>query len=1026
MTSVNYCSLAIAKTKSPAINRSFAIKRNCKRYWIAAMFLLSGFNLLAQNAIVGTGFAPGWGGACGTNTQFQYFTAGAGNSYIRTTVANGTGNQYFRLGVDWGGQLRQHTLTLNTDVKVLPGVEYTLNNTCTTNGSMFIDVASTSHNYVFKTFNATATPQYRMVYFKVEGTVRSITNVSVPPSVLAGNPATITATLDGALSAGQGVYLRYSLDAFATSTVIAMTGAGTSYTADIPGFAQGAGVKYYCFTSGNGLGGTINHSLADFYTINANTNGGLNYGYTVAANPGIATIASGNWDEGSTWEGGVVPSGNFAKAIIRHPVNFNVNVTLKDLDVEPAGSLNNTNRSLTIANGGTIRNKGNLNLGQGVLLFKGSGSILDSLGLAYAELEGGPVSLGGSSISGWLKIGTNGSTVGSVDPLKPPVYLTNSDLRISTGTTTTVGAEWTPTLHPYNLWVENGTTYIVCNTLPTATYLLKGGAIVSDNSKLFVDPLCFGNSVQPPGPVTSINFLTISGDLNIESGCSVKIQRGDVGSLVQGTRFQTLVKGNFNSEGELTLSGDIGDDFYLEGNWNNYGTFDPGANSSGGGNPVTAGDGRAVILSGTSEQQLNYGSIFHYLTINNPAGVILKEDLCEVTRALTFISGKLNLNNRTLQIGTDYSSYILGRIYGANETNYAYGGTLSRYVSNKNQPTGDNEQVSPNLGNPYLFPLGTASNYRPFTVTYNVYPEEPGMLAVRHYAATGIITGPQPNLTDGDGTQITLYYANAYWDAGFTSDGGSTNHGTFSVSYTCTDCQVGHIKPEKIRALRRPNAGGAWSLPGTMIATSGNNTSPTVGRSGLTGFSHYALGYNAEVLPLNLHSFAGERIVAGNRLTWVSSREENFSHYELEKSPDSRTYTRIALINGRGGNFNETYSYTDPKATGINHYRLRMVDKDGSARFSHIVTLKGDEPVTGDIVVSYIKSTQSIMLQHGGDGFTRGTSARVMDLNGRVLLQRTLDASKIQYLQAGFMASGVYLVQLSGPNGNETIKVMVR
>lgn len=1006
--------------------RSFTFKSIFRRWWMIALFLLIGIATFAQNAIVGTGFAPGWGGACGTNTNFQYFTGGAGSSYIRTTVANGTGNQYFRLGVDWDGQRRQHTITLNTDVKVLPGLEYTLNNTCTTNGSMFIDVTNVAHNYIFKTFNATASPQYKMVYFKVEGAVRSITNVSVPVTVLAGNTATITATLDGALSAGQGVYLRYSLDAFATSTVIPMNGAGTAYTADIPGFAQGAEVKYYCFTSGSGLSGTINHALANFYTINASTNGGLNYGYTVTANPGIATIANGNWGDGSTWEGGVVPTGDFAKAIIRHAVSLNTNALLKDLDVEPSGFLSNTNRSLTIANGGSIRNKGNLNLGQGLLLFKGSGTILDSLGLAYAELEGGPVSLGGSSISGWLRLTTNGSTVGVVDPLKPPVYLDNSSLRISTGTTVSVGPEWTPTLNPFNLWIDEGSTYILCNSSPAATYLLHGGVILTDGGKLLVDPLCNGNTAQPPGPAGSINFLTITGDLNIDDGCSLTIQRGDVGSIVQGTRFQLLLKGNFNNEGDLTLSNDIGDDFYLEGNWNNYGNFDPGANASAGANPITAGDGRAVFLSGKHEQQLNYGSIFHYLNIDNPAGVILKEDVCEVSRALSFISGKINLNNRVLQVGTNYDSHILGKIYGAGENTYAYGGTIERYVSNKNQPTADDEQVAPNLGSPCLFPLGTANYYRPYTITYSAYPGDPGLLAVRHYGGSNAVTGAQPNLTDGDGTKVTQYYGNAYWQAGFTPEGISSNHGTFTASFTCTSCQVGLTNPDKIRAIRRPDAVGAWSLPGSLVATTGTNMSPTVGRSGLTGFSQFALGYDPVVLPLRLKSFTGERTVSGNRLTWVSSREENFSHFALESSPDSRNFSQIAMVNGRGGNFDQTYTHLDPKAAGLTYYRLRMVDKDGSDRYSHIVILKGDEPLAGYIAASFVKSTQSILLQHGGDGFVRGTTARLVDLNGRVLTQRTLDTSKIQYLQAGFLASGVYLVQISGPNGNETIKVMVR
>jgi len=36
-------------------------------------------------------------------------------------------------------------------------------------------------------------------------------------------PVTVTATLDGSLNTGQAVYLRYTTDAWVTSTVVQMT-----------------------------------------------------------------------------------------------------------------------------------------------------------------------------------------------------------------------------------------------------------------------------------------------------------------------------------------------------------------------------------------------------------------------------------------------------------------------------------------------------------------------------------------------------------------------------------------------------------------------------------------------------------------------------------------------------------------------------------------------------------------------------------------------------------------------------------
>jgi len=237
-----------------------------------------------QNAIVGSGFTNGWNAGCGSNTgDFEYFSTSAGNSYISTQTANGTGNQYWRFGIDWGGTIAQRTITVGVDTEVNSNTAYTLNGTCTTTGAMYTNVSSTSHNYIFKTSEAGSNPAGNFIFFKVEGTVRSVSSVSTPAIVLPNKNIIIEATLDGAFSTGQSVYLRYTDDNFSTSTVVEMTGSGTSYLATIPSSINTAStsINYYVFTSGNGL--TISAANADFYTINLNNNSASNYSYTVAS-----------------------------------------------------------------------------------------------------------------------------------------------------------------------------------------------------------------------------------------------------------------------------------------------------------------------------------------------------------------------------------------------------------------------------------------------------------------------------------------------------------------------------------------------------------------------------------------------------------------------------------------------------------------------------------------------------------------------------------------------------------------------
>ncbi len=258
-----------------------------KRNFLLPLFLLFFAATFAQNAIVGTGFSNGWGGGgCPTGYgNFKYLAVGAGNSYGVTTVANGTGDQFFRFGIDWSGTTAQRTITIGSDVAVTPNTTYSLNSSCTTNGAMKYNVPNASYNYVFKTLNAGTNPTGTFVFFEVQGAIRSVATVTQFPLVASAkecHKTTVTATLTGALATGQAVYLRYTKDGYATSTIVPMTGSGTTYTGLIPAAFNtvGATVSYYVFTSGTT---TPSSADADLYTINLNNNAGSNYSYTVAA-----------------------------------------------------------------------------------------------------------------------------------------------------------------------------------------------------------------------------------------------------------------------------------------------------------------------------------------------------------------------------------------------------------------------------------------------------------------------------------------------------------------------------------------------------------------------------------------------------------------------------------------------------------------------------------------------------------------------------------------------------------------------
>lgn len=98
---------------------------------------------------------------------------------------------------------------------------------------------------------------------------------------------------------------------------------------------------------------------------------------------------------------------------------------------------------------------------------------------------------------------------------------------------------------------------------------------------------------------------------------------------------------------------------------------------------------------------------------------------------------------------------------------------------------------------------------------------------------------------------------------------------------------------------------------------------------------------NSSPLPVELVSFEAEEVNNEGELTWVSASEENFSHYEIEKSTDMTNWTTIGSVSGSSNPYQiNHYQFTDRELTsGVTYYRLKMVDLDATYEYSNIETI---------------------------------------------------------------------------------------
>ncbi|WP_107040339.1 YDG domain-containing protein [Brumimicrobium mesophilum] len=241
--------------------------------------------------------------------------------------------------------------------------------------------------------------------------------------------------------------------------------------------------------------------------------------------------------------------------------------------------------------------------------------------------------------------------------------------------------------------------------------------------------------------------------------------------------------------------------------------------------------------------------------------------------------------------------------------------------------------------------------------------------------------------------------------------------GDYTISLTGEGFNVINSLSE-LTLLKRVVANGPnWFAPGTHIAPSGSVGTPTVSRSGMSGWSNFGFGGGINnPLPIELTAFevtCDEESQAVN-INWTTGSELNSSHFILEKSRDAKNWNEVAEVNA-AGNSNSEINYREIDSNpwnGITYYRLRQFDFNGDMQeFDPISTscttgesaaMVYPNPSNGDFTVEVNWSGNSV-----------NTPIHILDLTGKVVLQQEVNlkegVKQVHFNQKDLQA-GTYLI----------------
>lgn len=140
-------------------------------------------------------------------------------------------------------------------------------------------------------------------------------------------------------------------------------------------------------------------------------------------------------------------------------------------------------------------------------------------------------------------------------------------------------------------------------------------------------------------------------------------------------------------------------------------------------------------------------------------------------------------------------------------------------------------------------------------------------------------------------------------------------------------------------AGRSGGAGGNTTAATSYIHASGQNVQGTDGVAGQGPSPGTVTITCLGSLPIHLINFKAVLLDQEVKLVWSTATEKDNHGFDIERSADNRNWTTLGFVPGHGTTAEKSeYAFTDDHPlAGVNYYRLKQMDTDGSFQHTPMV-----------------------------------------------------------------------------------------
>ncbi|GAB4134437.1 MAG: hypothetical protein OHK0045_23130 [Raineya sp.] len=502
-------------------------------------------------------------------------------------------------------------------------------------------------------------------------------------------------------------------------------------------------------------------------------------------------------------------------------------------------------------------------------------------------------------------------------------------------------------------------------------------------------------TISSTAPNADLYAATFDGSLRVAECRNIDI-----------SRLTLIIEGNntppnrLDIHGNLTISGtgalDMDDAtanpdgiINLFGNWNN--TLGTASFLEGNGTVRFRGNNnQSITTAGGSET-------FYNIVLDKTGGnVSLNTTNALVSGTATFTAGILNASDAT----TARMEFLAGSNYtGASAASHVQGWV--RKVGNT----------------AFTFPVGSGGVYAPAGISA---PSN----ATHHFTARYFNTSPHSLYNTGSLlSPLKNVSVCEYWQIDRTN-------GTSNVNVTLSyDNPRSCLTPDPAGLVVARWNGAAWASEGQSAQT-GTTASGTITSNVVTSFSPFTLGnITINPLPVELLNFRGFVTTKGEaQLTWQVAAQINIRGYAVEKSLDNKTFQEIGFVEVKNTN---TYNFFDNNFVALSYYRLRIVEADGSYRFSQVISLDKNVPRTAQLLIypNPAGEQDEIKVMIGEREPKEILKTMVMSQSGKVLGEFLGNVEENEAYLSHLLAQkpkGMYIIYLHTENGETLTSKFVK